>query len=159
MSPKKSLKRFWRKNVKFTPTALILLAELVIWAAFQWFTTNPPPILDQLLVGTFGVWFASVSIESRRLQDYRVRSERSEDERDIAEIRRNERSDENAAAERKRAVAEDARIVAEGDRSDTTGRDYAEGLREDAEEEREISEDERERAEKNRKHHGHKESE
>lgn len=37
----------------------------MLWAVFQWRDPTPPPVLDQILVATFGVWFASEAIDKK----------------------------------------------------------------------------------------------
>lgn len=54
----------WRNplsNVRATTVGIVALTGL--WTGFQVFDPNPPPVLDQILVATFGVWFAT---EARR---------------------------------------------------------------------------------------------
>lgn len=50
----------WRNplaSVRSTTLGIIGLTGL--WTGFQVFDPNPPPILDQVLVAAFGVWFAA----------------------------------------------------------------------------------------------------
>lgn len=44
-------------DVRSTTVGIIGLTAL--WTAFQVFDKAPPPVLDQLLVAAFGVWFAA----------------------------------------------------------------------------------------------------
>lgn len=44
-------------GVRSTTIGIIALTGL--WTAFQVFDQTPPPVLDQLLVAAFGVWFAA----------------------------------------------------------------------------------------------------
>lgn len=36
-----------------------------LWAVFQWKDPNPPPVLDQILVAAFGIWFANEAIDKK----------------------------------------------------------------------------------------------
>jgi len=36
-----------------------------LWAVFQWRDPTPPPVLDQILVGAFGIWFANEAIDKK----------------------------------------------------------------------------------------------
>jgi len=36
-----------------------------LWAIFQWRDPTPPPVLDQVLVGAFGIWFANEAIDKK----------------------------------------------------------------------------------------------
>lgn len=40
-------------------TTVGVVGLIASWVAFQIFDENPPPVLDQLLVAIFGVWFAA----------------------------------------------------------------------------------------------------
>jgi hypothetical protein len=40
-------------------TTLGIIGLTGLWTGFQIFDSNPPPILDQVLVAAFGVWFAT----------------------------------------------------------------------------------------------------
>lgn len=44
-------------NVRTSTIGIISLTGL--WTAFQVFDSAPPPILDQILVATFALWFAT----------------------------------------------------------------------------------------------------
>lgn len=44
-------------GVRSTTVGIITLTGL--WTAFQVFDKTPPPVLDQILVAAFGVWFAT----------------------------------------------------------------------------------------------------
>ena len=44
-------------GVRSTTIGIIALTGL--WTGFQVFDSSPPPILDQVLVAAFGVWFAT----------------------------------------------------------------------------------------------------
>lgn len=44
-------------GVRSTTVGIIGLTGL--WTSFQLFDPSPPPILDQVLVAAFGVWFAT----------------------------------------------------------------------------------------------------
>ncbi|MFV8242199.1 hypothetical protein [Mycolicibacterium peregrinum] len=43
---------------------LILLTGL--WGLFQWKDPTPPPVLDQIMVAAFGVWFANEAIDKSK---------------------------------------------------------------------------------------------
>lgn len=52
----------WRNplaGVRSTTVGIVLLTGM--WTAFQVVDDSPPPVLDQLLVAAFGVWFATES--------------------------------------------------------------------------------------------------
>lgn len=54
----------WRNpltGVRASTIGIIALTSL--WTGFQVFDPEPPAVLDQILVATFGVWFAT---EARR---------------------------------------------------------------------------------------------
>lgn len=56
----------WRNplaDVKPMTVGIFLLTSL--WAVFQWKDPTPPPVLDQILVATFGVWFANEAIDKK----------------------------------------------------------------------------------------------
>lgn len=44
-------------NVRSTTVGILGLTGM--WAAFQALDPSPPPVLDQLLVAAFGIWFAT----------------------------------------------------------------------------------------------------
>lgn len=50
-------------NAKPTTVGLFLL--VCLWALFQWRDPTPPPVLDQILVASFGVWFANEAIDRK----------------------------------------------------------------------------------------------
>lgn len=50
-------------NAKPMSVGVFLLT--VLWAVFQWRDPNPPPVLDQVLVAAFGVWFANEAVDNR----------------------------------------------------------------------------------------------
>ena len=47
------------------PTTVGLFLLVVLWALFQWRDPTPPPVLDQILVASFGVWFANEAIDKK----------------------------------------------------------------------------------------------
>lgn len=56
----------WRNplaDVKPMTVGIFLLTAL--WAVFQWRDPSPPPVLDQILVAAFGVWFANEAIDKK----------------------------------------------------------------------------------------------
>ena len=57
----------WRNplaGVRPTTVGIVILTGL--WTAFQVADDSPPPVLDQLLVAAFGVWFATESKRQSR---------------------------------------------------------------------------------------------
>lgn len=58
--------------VRSTTVGIISLTAL--WAGFQIFDSSPPPVLDQILVAAFGVWFAT---EAKR---HNSKSDREDDD-------------------------------------------------------------------------------
>lgn len=60
MTPQK--KRFGA-HVKPMSVGLFLLT--LLWALFQWKDPTPPPVLDQIMVAAFGVWFANEAIDRK----------------------------------------------------------------------------------------------
>jgi len=57
----------WRNplaNVRSTTMGIVGLTGL--WTSFQVFDKSPPPILDQILVAAFGVWFATEAKRTSR---------------------------------------------------------------------------------------------
>ena len=56
----------WRNPLAETkPTTVGLFLLVSLWALFQWKDPTPPPVLDQILVASFGVWFASEAIDKK----------------------------------------------------------------------------------------------
>lgn len=54
----------WRNPLTGVQASTIGLVALTsLWTGFQVFDPEPPPVLDQILVATFGIWFAT---EARR---------------------------------------------------------------------------------------------
>lgn len=50
----------WRNpltGVRSTTVGIVALTGL--WTSFQLFDKTPPPVLDQILVAVFGIWFAT----------------------------------------------------------------------------------------------------
>lgn len=50
----------WRNplaGVRTTTVGIVALTGL--WTSFQLFDKTPPPVLDQILVAVFGIWFAT----------------------------------------------------------------------------------------------------
>jgi len=57
----------WRNplsGVRSTTVGVVGLTGM--WAVFQWRDPNPPPVLDQILVAAFGVWFATEAKRENR---------------------------------------------------------------------------------------------
>ena len=66
----------WRKplgDIRSTTVGIVGLTGL--WTGFQVFDSSPPPILDQILVAAFGVWFAT---EAKRNSSTRVKKTSTE---------------------------------------------------------------------------------
>lgn len=40
-------------------TTMGIVALTVLWTGFQVWDKSPPPVLDQVLVAAFGIWFAT----------------------------------------------------------------------------------------------------
>jgi hypothetical protein len=55
-----------RQLAESKPTTVGLFLLTVLWAVFQWKDPTPPPVLDQILVASFGVWFANEAIDKKR---------------------------------------------------------------------------------------------
>jgi len=51
-------------GVRSTTVGIVGLTGL--WTGFQVFDPSPPPILDQVLVAAFGVWFATEAKRNSR---------------------------------------------------------------------------------------------
>ncbi len=47
------------------PTTVGIFCLTALWAVFQWRDPTPPPVLDQILVASFGVWFANEAIDRK----------------------------------------------------------------------------------------------
>lgn len=60
-------------NVRTTTIGIIGLTGL--WTGFQIFDSAPPPVLDQILVAAFGLWFAT---ETKRNKPDKVQKKASE---------------------------------------------------------------------------------
>jgi hypothetical protein len=54
-------------DVRSTTVGIIGLTGL--WTGFQLFDSSPPPILDQVLVAAFGVWFATEAKHNTKKAD------------------------------------------------------------------------------------------
>jgi hypothetical protein len=51
------------------PSTVGLVCLTLLWIFFQWRDPTPPPILDQILVASFSVWFANAAIEKKKEVD------------------------------------------------------------------------------------------
>lgn len=47
------------------PMTVGIFLLTTLWAVFQWKDPTPPPVLDQILVAAFGVWFANEAIDKK----------------------------------------------------------------------------------------------
>lgn len=62
-------------DIRSTTVGIIALTGM--WAAFQLFDDTPPPVLDQVLVAVFGIWFAT---ETKRASKKKPKTDDDEDE-------------------------------------------------------------------------------
>ena len=63
-------------------TTVGILGLTGMWTAFQLFDPTPPPVLDQVLVAAFGIWFAT---EAKRNSSNRVKKTASPEHDDEEE--------------------------------------------------------------------------
>ncbi len=47
------------------PMTVGIFLLTALWAVFQWRDPTPPPVLDQILVAAFGIWFANEAIDKK----------------------------------------------------------------------------------------------
>ena len=47
------------------PMTIGIFLLTALWAVFQWRDPTPPPVLDQILVAAFGIWFANEAIDKK----------------------------------------------------------------------------------------------
>ena len=47
------------------PMTVGIFMLTALWAVFQWKDPTPPPVLDQILVAAFGIWFANEAIDKK----------------------------------------------------------------------------------------------
>ena len=73
----------WLRNGRLATIALAVV--FISWLFFQIFKEVPPPLLDQILLYTVGVWFGNIAMETKRRDDAR------EDARDVREGARDDR--------------------------------------------------------------------
>ena len=72
----------WRNPLaEAKPTTVGLFLLVCLWALFQWRDPTPPPVLDQILIATFGAWFANEAIDKRPGKG-KTRGEDQEDDGD-----------------------------------------------------------------------------
>ncbi len=57
----------WLRNGRLATIALAIV--FVAWLGFQVFAATKPPVLDQVLLYTVGLWFGNVAMETRRRDD------------------------------------------------------------------------------------------
>ena len=62
------------------PTTVGLFLLVCLWALFQWKDPTPPPVLDQILVATFGVWFANEAIDKKSSNKKKTNTESDDDD-------------------------------------------------------------------------------
>jgi hypothetical protein len=65
-------------NVRSTTLGIVSLTGL--WTGFQIFDKSPPPILDQILVAAFGIWFATEAKRTSRKKSAKDEEEDTDDE-------------------------------------------------------------------------------
>ena len=58
-------RRFNTPFADIRPATMGLFLLTTVWALFQWRDPTPPPVLDQILVASFGVWFANEAIDKK----------------------------------------------------------------------------------------------
>ena len=60
----------WRNPLTdVRPMTIGIFLLTALWAAFQWLDPTPPPVLDQILVAAFGVWFANEAIDKKNNEE------------------------------------------------------------------------------------------
>lgn len=64
----------------FRSTTIGIIGLTGLWTAFQVFDETPPPVLDQLLVAAFGVWFATEAKRNKSAKAKNDHDEEAEDE-------------------------------------------------------------------------------
>lgn len=68
----------WRNPLSGVRASTIGIVALTgLWTAFQVFDSSPPPVLDQILVAVFGIWFAT---EAKRNTSRAKSAEEGDDE-------------------------------------------------------------------------------
>jgi hypothetical protein len=65
-------------NVRSTTVGIVGLT--VLWTSFQVFDKTPPPVLDQILVAVFGIWFATEAKRTARKKSAKDEEEDTDDE-------------------------------------------------------------------------------
>lgn len=56
----------WSNPLRDTkPMTIGIFLLTALWAVFQWKDPSPPPVLDQILVAAFGIWFANEAIDKK----------------------------------------------------------------------------------------------
>ena len=70
----------WRNPLAETkPTTVGLFLMTALWSAFQWKDPTPPPVLDQILVASFGAWFASEAVDNKKKKNNSSQKDEDED--------------------------------------------------------------------------------
>lgn len=68
----------WRNPLaKVRSSTLGIVALTGLWTGFQIYDPSPPPVLDQILVAVFGIWFAT---EAKRNTGSRKSKQGDDDE-------------------------------------------------------------------------------
>lgn len=68
----------WRNPLTGVRTTTVGIVGLTgLWTSFQVFDKSPPPILDQILVAAFGVWFAT---EAKRNNKKKKKEDEDDDD-------------------------------------------------------------------------------
>lgn len=79
-SEKKKPRGVLAKLPQVRPITVALTSLVIIWGIFQWKDPTPPPVLDQLLVFLFGVWFTNEAAE--KSSGKRKKKREAEEEQD-----------------------------------------------------------------------------
>ena len=75
--------RKWKSPLSDTkPTTVGLFCLVCLWAVFQWKDPTPPPVLDQILVASFGVWFANEAIDKKNEHEGSKKKSKDDDDKD-----------------------------------------------------------------------------
>lgn len=67
-------------DVRSTTVGIVALTAL--WTGFQVFDHSPPPVLDQILVAAFGVWFATEAKRNKSVKQQAASDKDSDEDED-----------------------------------------------------------------------------